>query len=73
MDIQTVNTLLMFTVAMILFPEVQKKAQEELDKVIGNSRLPAVADREELDYTWRLVQEVLRWGPVAPIGELRYI
>ncbi|KAB5590648.1 O-methylsterigmatocystin oxidoreductase [Ceratobasidium theobromae] len=64
----TANTLLMFTFAMILFPDVQKKAQEELGAVIGNSRLPSIADWEQLNYTWRLMQEVLRWGPVTPIA-----
>lgn len=60
---------MMFSVAMVLFPEVQKKAQEELDMVLGNGRLPTLAHRDQLDYTRRLVQEVLRWGPVTPIGE----
>lgn len=31
---------------MLLHPEVQKKAQEELDRVIGRDRLPELSDRE---------------------------
>jgi cytochrome P450 len=69
LNIQTVNTLMMFFIAMILFPDVQKKAQEELDRVIGTTRFPNVADRDQLDYVGRVVQEVFRWGPVTPIGE----
>lgn len=61
-------TLLMFFMAMLLFPEVQKKAQKELDTVIGDSRLPSLEDYPQLDYVGRMVQEVLRWGPVAPLA-----
>jgi cytochrome P450 len=63
----------MFFMAMILYPEVQKKAQKELDAVIGNTRLPNLKDRAQLDYVGRLVQEVLRWAPVTPLGELMNI
>ncbi|CAE6424429.1 unnamed protein product [Rhizoctonia solani] len=64
----TVNTLLMFFLAMVLYPEVQKKAQQELDAVVGNGRLPAFEDRIQLDYIERIIQETLRWRPVAPIA-----
>lgn len=30
---------------LILFPNVQKKAQEEIDKIIGHERFPSLADR----------------------------
>lgn len=58
----------MFFMAMLLFPNVQKKAQEEIDTVVGDSRLPTLEDQDQLQYVWRIVQEVLRWGPVTPIG-----
>lgn len=44
---------------MTLFPEVQRKAQEEIDQVLGG-RLPAVADRGKLPYVDAIVKEVLR-------------
>jgi cytochrome P450 len=53
---------------MTLFPDVQKKAQEEIDRVIGPCRLPTCADRENLPYVAATVKEVLRWHPVAPMG-----
>jgi cytochrome P450 len=53
---------------MTLFPDVQSKAQEEIDRVIGNDRLPGFADRENLPYVNALQREVFRWQPVAPIG-----
>lgn len=53
---------------MPLYPEVQKKAQEEIDRVLGTSRIPKVADRASLPYIDAVVKEVLRWHPVAPMG-----
>ena len=54
---------------MMLYPEVQRKAQTEVDRVIGSDRLPTLADRSSLPYVGALVQEVLRWNPVAPLGK----
>ena len=39
-----------FYLAMTLFPDVQKKAQEEMDRVIGPNRLPKMSDRAALPY-----------------------
>jgi cytochrome P450 len=54
---------------MALHPEVQIKAQAELDAVIGPRRLPDYNDRASLPYLNATVKEVLRWNPVAPLGE----
>jgi len=35
---------------MILYPDVQKRAQEELDKVLGGIRLPEFEDKPSLPY-----------------------
>lgn len=53
---------------MTLYPEVQLKAQEEIDRVVGNKRLPNVEDRANLPYVDAIVKEILRWHPVGPIG-----
>ena len=53
---------------MTLHPQVVKKAQEELDRVVGNDRLPELSDRENLPYVSALLKEVLRWGCPLPIG-----
>ncbi|EJT97960.1 cytochrome P450 [Dacryopinax primogenitus] len=55
-----------FIMAMILYPEVQKKAQSELDRVVGLERRPTLADRVNLPYVVAVVKEVLRWAPVVP-------
>ncbi|KAI0741720.1 cytochrome P450 [Daedaleopsis nitida] len=57
-----------FILAMALNPDAQRKAQAELDSVVGGDRLPQFSDQESLPYVTALVKEVLRWHIVAPIG-----
>lgn len=45
---------------MVLYPDVQQKAQEELDAVVGSERLPTWEDRENLPYIRAIVEESLR-------------
>ena len=56
---------------MILNPSIQKKAQEELDSVIGTSRLPTIQDRAHLPYLRAIVAEVYRFCPAVPLGKLK--
>lgn len=53
---------------MRLYPNVMKRAQAEIDDVVGRDRLPTFADRENLPYIRAIVKEVLRWRPVGPLG-----
>lgn len=53
---------------MALNPEVMKKAQAEIDLVVGNDRLPTFEDRQYLPYVDALTKEVLRWNVVVPNG-----
>jgi cytochrome P450 len=57
-----------FLLAMMVSPEKQKKCQDELDAVVGRSRVPTFKDRENLPYLRATVREVLRWRSVAPLG-----
>lgn len=57
---------------MTLFPDIQKRAQAEIDSVVGPDRLPSFADRESLPYVEAVVKEVFRWNPVAPLGMFLY-
>jgi cytochrome P450 len=57
-----------FILAMRLYPNVMKKAQAEIDAVVGRERLPSFEDRDQLPYVRAVVKEVLRWRPVAPLG-----
>ena len=54
--------------AMVLHPNVVKRAQDEIDRVVGKDRLPSFQDREKLPYINALVKEVLRWDAVGPTG-----
>ncbi|TFY79498.1 hypothetical protein EWM64_g4513 [Hericium alpestre] len=55
-------------VAMVHFPEAMCKAQAELDTVVGQDRMPEFQDAENLPYVRALINEVLRWRPVAVLG-----
>ena len=58
----------MFFLAMIFNPKAMKKAQEELDRVVGKGELPGFAHRGDLPYIDALIKEVLRWNPPVPSG-----
>ncbi|KAF9766890.1 hypothetical protein IL306_000642 [Fusarium sp. DS 682] len=64
----TVSSIRGFVLAMLLFPDVQKKAQQEIDNIIGTDRLPHFDDRDNLPYVNALIKETLRWIPVTPMG-----
>ncbi|WQF86426.1 Putative cytochrome P450 [Colletotrichum destructivum] len=64
----TVAAIAAFFLVMTVFPEVQQKAQAEIDRVVGAERLPTLDDRERLPYVDALVKEILRWHPIAPMG-----
>lgn len=44
---------------MTLHPEIQKKAQAEIDMVVGSDRLPEFTDREQLPYVNAVVSYVI--------------
>ncbi|KAJ8593655.1 cytochrome P450 [Rhizopogon salebrosus TDB-379] len=65
---QTISTLLMFFFAMALHPEVQAKAQADIDRVVGKDRLPDFSDRAALPYLDAITRETHRWHPVFPMS-----
>jgi len=64
----TKTALNWFMLAMIAYPEQQRKIQEELDAVVGRSRLPTFEDRDKLQYLQAAVRELLRWRPFVPFA-----
>ncbi|KAM0198402.1 hypothetical protein ACHAPI_003925 [Fusarium lateritium] len=64
----TSATLLSVFAAMVIYPDVQKRAQEEMDRVAGASRLPSLSDKHNLPYINAIAQEALRWHTLAPMG-----
>ncbi|KAG1845247.1 cytochrome P450 [Suillus tomentosus] len=61
-------TLMVFFLAMVLYPDVQKRAQAEIDSVVGKERLPTFEDRASLPYIDAVLRETWRWQPVTPLG-----
>uniref|UniRef100_L2FR65 Cytochrome p450 n=1 Tax=Colletotrichum fructicola (strain Nara gc5) TaxID=1213859 RepID=L2FR65_COLFN len=64
----TATTINNWTLAMILFPDVMRKGQEELDRVVGSGRLPTWDDEKNLPYIRAMIKETLRWRPVNKFG-----
>ncbi|KAH9987708.1 CyP450 monooxygenase [Russula vinacea] len=64
----TVSVLHSFVLAMVLYPEVQRKAQAEIDSVVGKDRLPDFGDQPLLPYVTAILEEALRWHPVVPLA-----
>ncbi|KAH9015899.1 cytochrome P450 [Lactarius hengduanensis] len=54
--------------AMVTYPDVQRRAQAELDAVVGRTRIPTFSDFQHLPYIRAMVKEVLRWRPMVPLG-----
>lgn len=66
----TVAAVTSFFLAAVVYPEIQKRAQEELDRMVGRERLPNFDDRHRLPYLDAVMRECLRWLPVLPLGKL---
>lgn len=64
----TSSTLYAFVQAMVLYPDVQKKAQAEIDRVVGPNRMPTMDDEPDLQYIRGIVKESLRWMPTTIMG-----
>ncbi|XP_031827989.1 putative cytochrome P450 303a1 [Nomia melanderi] len=56
----TSNTLAFFFLNIILYPSVQAKAHEEIDRVVGRDRFPTLEDRPNMPYMTAIVLESLR-------------
>ncbi|KAJ5647166.1 cytochrome P450 [Penicillium lividum] len=56
-----------FFEAMLQFPDVQKKAQKEIDDVVGD-RIPVFEDLESIPYVRCIMKEVWRWRPPVALG-----
>ena len=47
---------------MTLHPEIQRRAQQEIDSVTGGERLPDFSDLKLMPFTEAVFQETMRWG-----------
>ncbi|KIA75902.1 hypothetical protein HK57_00307 [Aspergillus ustus] len=64
----TASTLINWVAAMCLYPEAQKRAQEEIDRVVGPNRLPTDEDAANLPYIQQVIQETQRWITAVPLS-----
>ncbi|KZP29881.1 cytochrome P450 [Athelia psychrophila] len=49
-------------------PNAQKTAQNAIDAVVGDARLPVLDDVKQLPYIEALIKEVTRYRPMLPMG-----
>ena len=68
--IKTVSLMSSLFLALVVFPHVQRRAQAELDAVVGRDRLPTFDDRPRLPYIEALCKELMRWHLVSPLGTI---
>ncbi|KAH9970119.1 cytochrome P450 [Lactifluus volemus] len=64
----TTSSITTFLLTMVLFPDVQKRVQAELDAVVGRKRLPTFEDRSSLPYLEATIKESLRFHPPTPLA-----
>ena len=57
-----------FCLAMCHYPDWQDKLQEEIDRVVGNERIPQFDDMPNLPTVRAVIKEILRWRPVVSGG-----
>uniref|UniRef100_H3AF76 Cytochrome P450 family 2 subfamily D member 6/pseudo n=1 Tax=Latimeria chalumnae TaxID=7897 RepID=H3AF76_LATCH len=66
----TTTTLRWALLYMVLYPDIQAKVHEEIDRVIGKDRDPTLKDQLEMPFTNAVIHEVQRSGDILPLGVL---
>ncbi|KJA23111.1 hypothetical protein HYPSUDRAFT_602568 [Hypholoma sublateritium FD-334 SS-4] len=64
----TASSIVVFLIAMVTYPQICKRAQDDIDRVTGGQRLPDYGDLKSLPYIQAIIREVLRWRPITPLG-----
>ncbi|KAH9917087.1 cytochrome P450 [Fomitopsis serialis] len=62
----SLTSMIVFVLVMVQYPDVFRKAQDELLRVVGDTRLPDYEDRASLPYLECIIKEVYRWCPAVP-------
>ena len=72
-DNQSTAVFAVFFLVMLRNPDVMRRAQAEIDAVVGRDRLPTLDDLDRLPYIYATIHELLRWWPVAPLSKHLFI
>ncbi|XP_066291900.1 cytochrome P450 2J4-like [Branchiostoma lanceolatum] len=64
----TTTTLRWASLLMILYPDIQRKVQQEIDTVLGRGQPPSMAHRDQLPYTQAVLTEVSRFATIVPLN-----
>jgi cytochrome P450 len=64
----TATAIQSFIHAMSKWPDILRKAQSEVDSIVGEDRTPVWEDYARLPYVAMTVKEAMRWRPVLPLA-----
>ncbi|KAH8804413.1 putative cytochrome P450 [Xylogone sp. PMI_703] len=62
------SIIIAFIHAMTKWNDILRKAQDEIDAVVGEDRTPVWSDYEKLPYIATVVKESMRWRPAVPLA-----
>ncbi|XP_030628183.1 cytochrome P450 1B1 [Chanos chanos] len=64
----TLSTALQWIILILVrYPEIQKRLQDEVDRVADRSRLPSIEDQPRLPYVMAFIYEVMRFTSFVPV------
>jgi len=66
------TAIMSFVMQMLKYPEVQKRAQAEIDEVVGTGQLPTFDELKDLPYVRAICAEVLRHASIITFVPAHY-